>query len=186
FVISIDNVFVYDSTGQAPPDPRDDERIVAALAKYKQFHCGLKCTIDTVIPTSSGLTLKFTIANDDSFNYYVLSPDKTGIALFHYFTNGLRISDDMNHQSYGHHIGTLQPDPYDSWNKEWFYLIRRNEKKSFTLFYDQFDVIPKGQYNASFRFPGLSYQVKNKKDLNGEDGRIWLGDIDVKKKITIN
>ncbi|HJX71523.1 MAG TPA: hypothetical protein VJ346_06215, partial [Bacteroidales bacterium] len=133
FVISIGNVFVYDSTGQTPPDPREDERIVATLAKYDQFHCGLKCTIDTVIPTLSGLTLKFTIVNDDSFNYYILSPDKMGMGLFHYFTNGLRISDDVNHKSYGHHIETLQPDPFDSWNKEWFDLIRPDGKKSFTL-----------------------------------------------------
>lgn len=186
FVISIGNNFIYDSTGQQSPDPREDERIIEALEKYNQFHCGLKCTIDTIIPASGSLTLKITLANDDSFNYYILSPDKMGKRLFHYFTGGLRISDNNNHQSYGHHIESQHPDPYDSWDEGWFDLIRHNQKRSFTLFYDQFDDIPGGKYDAHFRFPGLSYQVENGKDLKRESGRIWLGDIDARKEITIN
>jgi len=185
FVISIDNNVMLDSTGIVPLDPREDERIINALNKYNQFHAGLKCMIDTIIPSPTGLILKISLVNDDSFDYYILSPDNMGMNLFHYFTNGLRISDDVNHESYHPHIETLQPDPYDSWNKEWFYLIKSHEKKSFTLYYNRFDIIPPGQYNALFIFPGLSYQVKNKEDLTGENGRIWLGEIVVKKQVTI-
>ncbi len=185
FVISIDYSYFYDSTGYAPPDPREDERIIAALNKHNQLHAGLKCTIDTIISTLSGLMLRISVVNDDSFDYYILSPDNMGIELFHYFTNGLRITDSTTHESYEHHIRTLQPDPYDIWGKEWFYLIKNNEKKTFTLFYNRFDVIPKGQYKAHFRFPGLSYQVKNKEDLTDDNGRIWLGGIDMKQTVTI-
>lgn len=186
FVIFIENNVMPDSTGIAPPDPREDERIRAALTRYNQFHAGLKCMMDTIIPSPTGLILRISLVNDDSFDYYILSPDKMGMNLFHYFTNGLRISNDVNHESYQHHIETLQPDPYDSWRKEWFYLIKSNEKKSFTLYYSRFDVIPNGQYNAYFRYPGLINQVKNKEDLADEYGRIWLGEIDVKKTISIH
>jgi len=186
FVISIGNNFIYDSTGQAPPDPREDDRIIAALNRYNQFHPGLKCSIDTIIPSPVGLLLRISVVNHDSFNYYILSPDNTGLGLFHYFTNGLFITDDIRHVSYQHHIETFQPEPYDSWDKEWFCLIKSNEKKSFTLFYNRFDNIPPGQYNAHFRFPGLHYQIKNKEDLTGENGRIWLGEIDARRIVSIN
>jgi hypothetical protein len=184
FVIALVNNVIPDSTGMTPTDPREDERIIQALIKYNQFHPGLKCTIDTIITSPTGLILEISLINDDSFDYYILSPDNMGIRLFHYFTSGLRISDDVNHESYRHHIETLQPDPYDNWKKEWFYLIRSKGIKTFTLFYSQFDVIPPGQYNARFRFPGLHYLVNDKEDLIGDNGRIWLGEIDVKKQVT--
>ncbi len=186
FVISIGNNFIYDSTGHASPDPRDDERIIAALSRYNQFHCGLRCTIDTIVKTPGSLSLAFTIINDDSFNYYIFSPDKMGKRLFHYFTNGLIIIDYINHQSYGHHIESQNPDPYDSWDEGWLDLLRHNKKKSYNLFYDQFDDIPDGQYNAHFHFPGLRYGVDNKEDIIGDNGRIWLGEINTRKEITIN
>jgi hypothetical protein len=185
FVISIDYSHLYDSTGYAPPDPREDQRIIAALNKYNQLHAGLSCTIDTIITSPGGLMLRISVINNDSYNYYILSPDNMGIGLFHYFTNGLRITDNTTHESYGYHIRTQQPEPFDSWDKEWFYLIRRNEKKSFTLYYAQFDISPKGQYDAYFRFPGLNFQIKHKEDLTDDNGRIWLGGIDVKKSMTI-
>lgn len=186
FVISIGNNFIYDSTGHPSPDPREHEKIIAALSKYNQFHCGLRCTIDTIVKTSGSLSLKFTIVNDDSFNYYILSPDKMGKRLFHYFTNGLIITDHINHQSYGHHIESQQPDSYDSLDEGWLDLLRHNQNKSYNLFYNQFDDIPVGQYNAHFRFPGLRYQVKRREDLDRDNGRIWMGEIDAGKEITIN
>lgn len=109
-----------------------------------------------------------------------------GKRLFHYFTNGLRILDNIDHQSYGHHIEPKHPEPYDSWDLGWMDLVRHNQKKSYILFYDQFDAVPGGQHNAHFRFPGLGYQVENREDLERENGRIWLGDIDAKKAISIH
>ena len=186
FVISIGNNVMLDPTVIEPPDPREDGRIITALSKYNQLHPGLKVMIDSIMPAQTGLRIKISVTNEDSFDYYILSPDNMGMDLFHYFTNGLFITDDNRHEFYRHHIETLQPDPYDSWNKEWFYLLRSKEKKTFTLLYNQFDIIPKGQYIAYFRFPGLRYQVKNKEDLADEYGRIWLGEVDVNKSVSFN
>jgi hypothetical protein len=39
-----------------------------------------------------------------------------------------------------------------------------------------------GEYWANFRFPGLAYQV-SKDQLYQGDARIWLGDVQVSKRI---
>ena len=185
YIIPIEMIQRIDSLGNFLPDPREDERVVTALKKYNQFRAGLSCEIKSVqYFGSSNVKVDLILKNNDSLNYYYLDPNKMGINLFHYFTNGLFIKDFKNHKNYTHIITAVSPEPWNSWKKEWLSIINRNESKTITITYDSFEAVVPGQYKATFEYPGLCYQVE-KKDLLQDNGQIWLGSLTMIKDITI-
>lgn len=184
-IVSIGFILFLDTLGNFLPDPREDERIVDALKKYNQFHAGLSCEIKSVqYLSSNNVKVELLLENNDSFNYYYLDPDKTGVGLFHYFTNGLFIRDFDSYEIYSHKIETVSADPWNTWEKDWLSIINGNESKVITIIYDNFEDVPKGKYKATFEFPGLSFQV-DKRDIIQDSGQIWLGELKMRKEITI-
>ncbi|AHW61687.1 hypothetical protein SAMN05444285_14223 [Draconibacterium orientale] len=174
-----------DSLGNFLPDPREDERIVDALKKYNQFHAGLSCEITSVdYVSSTNVIVKLLLKNNDDFNYYYIDPEKTGIGLFHYFTNGLFIRDFSAYEMYGSKTEVVSADPWNSWDLDWLSVINGNESKEITIAYSHFEAVPPGQYKATFEFPGLSFQV-SKAEINQDNGLIWLGSLKIQKDITI-
>ena len=183
-IVAIGFILYLDTLGNFLPDPREDERIVEALKKYNQFHAGLSCEIKSVqYLSSTNVKVELLLKNNDPFNYYYLDPDKTGIGLFHYFTNGLFIRNFDTYKTYTHKIETVSADPWNTWEKDWLSIINGNESKIITITYNNFEDVPKGQYKATFEFPGLSFQV-DKKDIVQNNGQIWLGKLNMRKEIT--
>lgn len=175
----------WDSLGNVLPDPREDDRIVEALKKYNQFYAGLSCEIKSVqYIATNNVNIELVLTNNDSINYYYLDPDKMGINLFHYFTHGLAIRDFKRREVYRHKTETIRPEPWNSWEKDWLSIIKGNESKTITITYNNFEEVVPGEYKATFEYPGLSHQV-DKKDFVQDDGQIWLGDINMRKDITI-
>ena len=165
------------------PDLRNDPRIINALKKYGQFREGLKFEIQSVKKSNGNMIFTGELYNPDTFDYYYLDPDKMGMGLFHYFTNGLSLYD-MNFTSYTNREIFIEPDPWDSWDKKWMSLLKRGERKKISLSYNNFEEVPPGNYHAYFSFPGLSYTTE-KKEIRQADGRIWLGNISVAKEFII-
>ncbi|MEZ5106835.1 MAG: hypothetical protein R2757_20185 [Draconibacterium sp.] len=185
YIIPIELIQIIDTLGNVTPDLREDERIINALKSFNQFHAGLSCEINSIQYLSpNDVSVELNLKNNDSFSYYYLDPDKMGINLFHYFTNGLFITDFSTHKSYTHKIETVSADPWNTWKKDWLSIINGNENKVVTIIYDNFEDVPKGQYKATFEFPGLSFQV-DKNDIKQNNGQIWLGEINMIKDITI-
>ncbi len=186
YVIKIEFRVMYDSLGHLNPDPRADPRIIHALEKYNQLHEGLSLKIDSVQPLDNNkVYIKITVINRDSFNYYILSPDKMGADLFHYFTTGLRLTRiDHREVFLSHKIHVMQPDPWDSWSTDWLEVLNSGEEKSFSWTYEDFDIIQPGNYRVSFQFPGL-FQVKID-EIEQDHGRIWLGGVEALKDVDLN
>jgi len=183
YVMQIDLLRMLDADNQ--DDPREDPRIREALLKYDQFHEGLACEIMDIQMVEPGhVLLELELKNEDSFDYLYLDPDKMGLGLFHYFTNGLFLMNSASN-TFGHKIEVLQPDPWDAWDPAWLSEIESGETVSLSIEYRGFDEFPAGDYTAWFRFPGLSGQVQ-KKDLVQTGGRIWLGDLDVSVSLTLD
>jgi hypothetical protein len=154
------------------------------LKKNGKFHEGLTCEIQAVqVTTDHKVKLDLTLSNNDTFDYYYLDPVKTGLKLFHYFTTGLILTGSQE-ISFMQRGGNIQPVPWNSWDNGWLSLIKTGEKTDISIIYDQFDPIPSGFYQASFLYPGLTYQV-TKSDIQQAAGRIWLGEMTVTKEITI-
>ncbi|WP_372647853.1 hypothetical protein [Draconibacterium sp.] len=184
-IVSIGFMLYLDSLGNFLPDPREDERIVEALKEYDQFHAGLSCEITSVeYVSSTNVTVKLLLKNNDDFNYYYIDPEKTGIGLFHYFTNGLYIRNFSTYEMYEHKIETVSADPWNSWDIDWLSVIGGNQSKEITITYSNFEAVPPGQYKATFEFPGLGFQV-SKAAINQANGQIWLGSLRMQKEITI-
>jgi len=165
-------------------DPRNDKRIIAALKKYRQYHEGLHCALTSFNYSNGTLVFNFELYNSDTFNYYYLDPDKMGFGLFHYFTNGPSFYDLTNYKSYTHQETVIHPEPWNLWEKEWLTLIQSGERKKISITYNRFETIPTGNYRMCFEFPGLNNGI-SQKDLILKDGRIWMGNVNIEKDISI-
>nr|WP_321487394.1 hypothetical protein [uncultured Draconibacterium sp.] len=185
-IVPIGFVTYLDTLGNSVPDPRNDERIVDALKKYNQFHAGLSCEITSVeYVSSTNVTVKLLLKNNDDFNYYYIDPEKTGIGLFHYFTNGLYIRNFNTYEIYEHEIETVSAERWNSWDLDWLSVINGKQSKEIIITYNNFEDVPSGQYKATFEFPGLGFQV-DKEDIIQDNGQIWLGSLRIQKEITID
>lgn len=184
--IAIDQLYISDVLMGNLEDPREDPRIVEALEKYDQYREGLECEIRAIwfsSPDHLALTLK--LSNRDNENYYYLDPEKMGMGLFHYFTNGLTITNLETEQNYTNNVVPVEPDPWDGFDMEWMSLLEGNSSVIITLRYNNFQQTPEGNYSARFMFPGLQYQVEHD-DLVQSHGQIWLGKLHLYKQVVIS
>ena len=166
------------------PDVRKDPRIIALLKQNNLFHSGLALSSSSIEINGSQLIYKFTVTNKDQSDLLILDPDKTGSNLFHYFTNGLIIKDLAYNEVFTGNIQYQVPDPQNSFQIGWLSLLKSGESKQYTINYTINNPLNPGEYNATFVFPGLSYQVSLDQLYQGTS-RIWMGDIQATKKITI-
>jgi len=184
YIIPVEFNQIVDTNGSSNDDPRNDSRIIEALKKNNQYKRGFSSEIISVQKTSDNkVKITIELINRDSDNLLFLDPDKMGLELFHYFTNGLIIKDSQNN-SYTHNLTIEKPDPWDSWEADWLTVIDGNEAKTISLIYDDFDILPAGEYTALFNYPGLKSQIE-KEELQQNNGRIWLGELNNTKTIDI-
>ena len=163
------------------PDPREDPRIAEALERCGQFRHGLQGEIRAVsYQAGEGVTLELELWNEDAVNYYYWDPAKLGIGRYHYVTNGLWLRDD-NDQAYRNHV---EPLSWDGADPDRFSLLESDSSVILTLVYEDFDELPPGTYEGFFEFPGPHYGVE-RGELEQEDGRLWLGDLNMNSIVTI-
>jgi len=172
------------SIDDKPEDLRNDPVLIVAMKDHNLLHSGLALDINSVVRNGSQLTLKFTVTNHDISNLLIIDPEKTGPALFHYFTNGLYLRDLNNSDVFSQGISPQVPDPWNGWSINWLTQLRAGESRQFTINYTVTTTLIPGEYKAIFQFPGLEFQIK-KEQLYQPEGRIWLGNIEAAKKILI-
>jgi hypothetical protein len=165
-------------------DPRNDPQFIQSLKEHNLLHSGLSVLINPLVINGNQLSFSFTVTNHDLSDLLIIDPDKTGPNLFHYFTNGLIIRNLNYDIVFSSNIEYATPSPWNSWKIEWLSLLRSGESRQFTINYTIGTPINPGEYNALFVFPGLEFQVK-REELFQAGGRIWLGDVQANKKITI-
>ena len=163
---------------QKESDPRNDKRIIAALKNNHLYHEGLRCEIQSVNYSNGELVLNIELYNPDTFYYHYLDPDKMGIGLFHYFTNGPSFIDNQ-YQSYHHKETVIYPEPWNLLEEEWLTLIKSGERKKISITYHNFDNMPAGHYKMYFSFPGY-YTTKDK--IYGN--MIGMSNINTEKEVT--
>jgi hypothetical protein len=167
-----------------PKDPRNDPRIISALKDHNLLHSGLSVLINSIDIVGTQLTFKFTVTNQDESDLLILDLEKTGPNLFHYFTNGLSLRKANYDEVFSSSIIPEIPTPYDSWKTDWLSELKSGDSRQFTINYSISTVINPGEYNASFEFPGLTHGV-TKDQLFQNSTRIWIGDIFLTHKITL-
>jgi hypothetical protein len=165
-------------------DPRNEPVIIQSLKAHDLLHSGLSVLISQLDINGTELSFSFTVTNHDKSDLLILDPDKTGPRLFHYFTNGLTIRNQENYIVYSGNIEHESPTPWDSWKIDWLSQLKSGQSRTFTLNYSINAPLNTGEYKASFEFPGLAFQV-SKEELFQNEGRIWLGDIQANKTLTL-
>jgi len=166
------------------PDVRKSSRMIDILNQHNLLHSGLYISSSSIDITGTELSFKFTVTNLDQTDLLIIDPDKTGPNLFHYFTNGLYIYDLSHNEVFSGTIQHQTPDPWNSWKTEWLSELKSGDSKEFTILYTIENTLTPGEYETTFRFPGLAYQV-SREQLHQGNTRIWLGDINLNKRRTI-
>ena len=184
YIIAIDLMATLTGFMEEGSDSREDPRIVKALKKYGQYREGLHCEIVSCNYSTPGeVRLSLKLSNRDDVNYYYLDPEKMGMGLFHYFTNGLSLRDAEERQSYTNHTEHISPVPWDSWDLEWMSLLEGGSSVTITLEYKNFETVPAGTYTAWFRFPGLVHVEHDQ--LAQRHGQIWLGKLELNNEVVV-
>ena len=174
-------------------DETNDELFTGTLKKYGKYREGLKAEIDEIKRfDNNNIKVTIKITNLDTVNYYIPDPEKMGINLFHYLTGGLTLQDPDSYELTDNNIKIFRPlrnnvkpsypEESGTWDKNWLTLIEGKEDFYITLDYSQFDPVTPGKYTASFKFTGLRGNLESK-DLQLENGRIWIGEIGLSKEI---
>jgi len=173
YTVNIEHFWFPEQVAKEGNNPCEDPRIVEALKKYGQFRHGLQCKILSFWYNEvDGVILELEL------RYY--DPEKLGMECYHYVTNGLRLRDEMG-QSYKHHVQAL------SWthaDPDRMSLLENGNSDILTITYEHFDALPPGTYDAYFGFPAPHYNVA-REDLDLEDGRIWLGELQLYGEVVV-
>jgi hypothetical protein len=165
-------------------DIRKDPKMINILHQHDLLHSGLAISTSSIEITGTQLTFRFTVINQDQSDLMIIDLDKTGPNLFHYFTNGLIIYDQDHNEVFSSNIQHQAPDPWNSWEIDWLSELKSGDSKQFTINYTINNPIDPGEYDTTFEFPGLAYQVTQNQLYQG-NSRIWLGGININKRRTI-
>lgn len=179
YALRVENWRIDDKT-----DPRNDPQLMQSLKEHNLLHSGLSVQINPPEINGTQLTLSFTVTNQDKSDLLILDLDKIGPNLFHYFTNGLTVRNLNSDIVFSSNIKYETPSSWNSWKIEWLSPIKSGDSRQFKIDYTISSPLYPGEYNAFFIFPGLEFQVA-KEQLIQEAGRIWLGDVQINKSITI-
>jgi hypothetical protein len=173
-----------DNRENIKPDLRNSLSIIQSLKERKLLHSGLLVVINSLEITSSKATFSFSVTNKDQSPLLVMDPDKMGLNLFHYYTNGLVFRKSNNGSPFYVKVAYQAPSPYNSWRSDWLTQVNPNDSKTFIINYPLDSPIASGEYNVTFDYPGLSQQVSRDQIIQG-NVRIWLGKITASVKIAI-
>jgi hypothetical protein len=166
-------------------DMRNDPRLIKAFKDHDLLHAGLIVSGNVIECGVSQVTYSFTLANKDNSPLLFLDPEKMGLNLFHYYTNGLLFRKlPWSTATTTVKIPSQAPSPFNSWKKEWLTAIKPGESKTFVINYPISAPFGPGEYEVTFEFPGLSFQV-SRGELIQDNGRIWLGDYKIQTNIII-
>ncbi|MBK7628708.1 MAG: hypothetical protein IPJ16_16175 [Bacteroidales bacterium] len=167
------------------PDLRNDPRIIKAFKDHELLHSGLIVSINSVECGTSEVKFTFTLTNKDNSTLLFLDPEKMGLNLFHYYTNGLLFRKlPWTTATTTVKIPYQAPAYNNMWKREWLSVIKPGESKTFVINYPISSQFNSGDYEVTFNYPGLLFQV-SRDELIQADGRIWLGDFMARINIVI-
>lgn len=166
------------------PDLRNDPVIIQAFKDRNLLHSGINLAINSLEVTNTQVTFSFTLTNKGQSALLIMDPDKMGINLFHYYTNGLLFRKTSDGSSFYVSVPSQAPSHYTVWLIDWLTKLNSNETKTFNLIYPLNSPIASGEYKITFVYPGFNLQI-SKDQLIQDNARIWLGDVRASVRISI-
>ncbi|MBN1925772.1 MAG: hypothetical protein JW798_08050 [Prolixibacteraceae bacterium] len=184
FVLHFGNLVDYEKTNSIYQEYRENKVFLDNLKELGLYYNGLECTLHSLeITGKNELTASYTISNNDPWNYYFLDPEKVPIDYYynHYRYIKLRNTEAINY---------FWTEPYydgmwhrsEEWDISWLTLIESGGSKTYTTKYKVFekmDPLKPGLYRIHMKIPGLTYMFTSPEERLLENGRIWLGEIEL-------
>lgn len=168
------------------PDLRNAQGIIQSFKDQNLLHSGLLLVINSIDITESEVTFSFSVTNADQSTIWIMDPDKMGLNLFHYYTNGLVFwKSGIIGPPFYVNVPYQSPSPYNIWKIEWLTRLNSNDTETYIFDYPLDAPIEAGEYNVTFTYPGLSHQV-SKDQLIQDNARIWLGETKALIQIEVN
>lgn len=174
----------FENPHNVKPDMRNDPRIIKAFKDHELLRSGLIISNTAIECSASQVSFSFTLTNKDNTSLLFLNPEKMGLNLFHYYTNGLVFRKLPWISSVTVSIPFEAPSYNSIWKKEWLSALKPEESKTFVINYPISSPFGPGEYEVTFEFPGLLFQV-DRDELIQDEGRIWLGDFISRTHIVI-
>lgn len=164
-------------------DSANDYRIINCLNEKKLLKQGISCTIDSVYVDSyadSSVTCILTIQNHDDINYYIIDHEKMGIMDFSCYTSGLVLINSINSDYHSPTINYSSSGCNDLTLDD-LSILEGNSKITYTYTSSYYPGFDKGTYFGQLRFQSMGYFRPITLSLDQENGRVWIGQIFVKK-----
>ncbi len=127
---------------------------------------------------ASSLKYTFTVTNHDSENIYVMDPERMGSSRFHYYTNGVYLTQNKSYWW----AENINATPSEKIAPNWYYKLSPGRSITRTVQLDAYNSLPSGAVSATFNFPGARV---NKGEWQKNDGRIWLGSFRVEAELDL-
>ena len=162
---------------------RNDSRIINSLRENNLFRQGLSCQIDSVSVIESenqtDVVCSITISNHDNTSYYIPDLNKMGEEYYTDYTGGLSFSNATTGLS-SFIKDSNSSRQRDDISIEDLSILEPKSSVSYTYKSRNYYAIPEGEYKVRVRFYGIVYTA-DEFELNQENGRIWVGEIQAYK-----
>jgi hypothetical protein len=162
----------------------NDSRIINSLKESNKLRHGLSFQIDSIKVIASDnqtdVVSTVTIKNNDNIAYYIPDLNKMGEKYYTDYTGGLSFSKINNGLS--SFIKDSNSDRQrDDIKIDDLTKLKANSELTYTYKSRNYHAIPAGEYRVRARFMGIVYTASDF-ELNQDDGRIWVGQIETYKE----
>ncbi|MFA6401784.1 MAG: hypothetical protein WCX31_09195 [Salinivirgaceae bacterium] len=162
----------------------NDPQIVYSLIENNKFRRGLSYQIDSIRVIESNnqtdVVSTITIKNHDNIAYYIPDINKMGERYYTDYTGGLSFFD-INTGLSSFIKDSNSDRQRDDIKIEDLTKLEANAELTYTYKSRNYYSIPKGEYRVRASFMGIVYTASDF-NLNQDDGRIWVGQIDTHKE----
>ena len=163
---------------------QNDSRIINSLKESNKLRHGLSFQIDSIKVIASDnqtdVVSTVTIKNNDNIAYYIPDLNKMGEKYYTDYTGGLSFSKINNGLS--SFIKDSNSDRQrDDIKIDDLTKLKANSELTYTYKSRNYHEIPAGEYRVRARFMGIIYTASDF-ELNQDDGRIWVGQIETYKE----
>lgn len=155
-------------------DARNDCRIEDALVSLNLLRGGITVELQhvDVVENSDTSTVEyvFTITNNDQNVLLIPDPNRMGVELFHYYTNGVVLRGDNGLFQSLYKQVVVPPSPMDS---AWYEKLPVSHSMQRTVRLRGYPELPKGNYMCDFT---IGSPKVDKWDRYPSESRIWMGE----------
>jgi hypothetical protein len=146
-------------------DMRNNDTVKTTLIRNGLYHAGLEMYFDPEKPIkiingdTASVEYNLCFKNNDVDNLYFFDPDKAGVKIFHFYTNGPVLLGN----GYMYESDYKKTQIPTTWDSNWYTLIKSGELIKRTVLLKGYPYIPNGTYTVKMQYscpPGIEKDIR--------------------------